>query len=266
MSRKSGNPAVLRETPEKTLPAAIADYRRWVRLSLDGLLAGNTAAWKEFRRRRGSLRKAGPIARRLFEWEEGFLRETAPIQTVPRAAMCRIGGISPSALRSYQDLGLLGARPRGKAFYRAEDLKRLQWVLFLLRELKIPASGLSLLLSFESINLRVAALSRSVAANLPIHYPPPCGASGSGQGVAEAAAGGDKVRREMFHDLGNRFHVIGGRANLLRRKMAGTAEAERNLAIILAQLASAEGILQDLKKNLLPNENPNAEKDDGAHG
>ena len=242
----------MRGLPEKTLPAIIADYRFWVCRNLGCLLAGDRTCWREFRQRREFFLQEGPMGRRLLAWEQGFLHDALLTKTLSRATLCRIAGISPATLRSHERLGLLRAPSGEKVPFPSSHLKRLQWTLFFLKELRIPASGLSAMLSCEPVNRLMESLSRSAPANLPVHRSPPGRGSGRAVAAVSLSPAGRKSLREMFHDLGNRFHVMGGRANLLRRKMAGNPVTDRNLAIILAQVESAEGILKAMRKSLIP--------------
>jgi hypothetical protein len=50
----------------------------------------------------------------------------------------------------------------------------------------------------------------------------------------------------MIHDMGNRLHIIAGRANRLRNKVRGCELTEQNTSIIIDQVDQAERILQDL--------------------
>ena len=60
---------------------------------------------------------------------------------------------------------------------------------------------------------------------------------------------------DMLHEMGNKLHLISGRAERLRRKLAGNETAEKNLSIILSQSERAVHLLEGLRKRIDLNEN-----------
>ncbi len=60
----------------------------------------------------------------------------------------------------------------------------------------------------------------------------------------------DDVVQDMAHQLGNPLHIIGGRVQLLLRKMPGDPYLERNLNIITSQVEHMSMIIQEALREI----------------
>jgi len=58
---------------------------------------------------------------------------------------------------------------------------------------------------------------------------------------------------QMSHRLGNSLHIIGGRVQLLVRKMPGDPYLERNLNIIATQVEKMSRTIEDLLQGVKQN-------------
>jgi DNA-binding transcriptional MerR regulator len=247
-----GSASLPTRSGEGLTPGVLSEYRLWVCRNLDKLLVGDRQFWEEFRDRRERLLALARVRPGVpFAWEASFVQAPLRDRTLSRRALCAIGGVSPSSLRSYLRLGLLEGGNPVPVRFQPHHVKRLQWILFFLRELGIAVPGLAALLSLQSVRDHVDRLARSQASHYPVHLSPP-----QEQAAAEPVEGvrtpaGSANTREFLHDLGNRLHIIGGRANLLKNKLAGNAVAERNLSIILSQVEMAANALKTHREAVL---------------
>jgi len=142
-------------------------------------------------------------------------------------------------------------------FFDTHHLKTLQWFLFFSRELGLQIHAISALLSLDEPRRLFEILARSSAPNLPVHESQPAASQPERKGVdwGQATPHADvRAIRAMIHELGNKLHVIGGRASRLRRKLAENELADKNLSIILDQSEIAARTLAELRNLFLANQ------------
>ncbi len=223
-----------------------SDYRIHICRLSNKLLEGDKRSWEDFQNLRSALTKYDSLAKR-FAWETPFVKTPWPEDQQPfdRKSLCEKIGMSPATLRAYERLGLLPGDD-GSSFYAKHHVKRLQWVLFFLKELNISPQGLVAILSTDTTRSQMETLARSAAPHQPVHLSPPSKQTKKRVTYREDSAKNRQEDRDLLHDMGNRIHIIGCRANLLRRKMGGHALSEKHLSIILTQTEQAETILNTM--------------------
>jgi signal transduction histidine kinase len=152
---------------------------------------------------------------------------------------------------------MLHAEGPAPGFFDTQQVNGLQWLLFFSRELGLRIHAISALLSLEEPRHLFEILARSSTPNVPVHE------------SLTAASQPDRKRvnwdpgvqlpdvraiRNMIHDLGNKLHVIAGRADRLRRKLPDNELAEKNLSIILEQSEMASRTLGEMRSQFLANQ------------
>lgn len=223
------------------------DYRLWVCRNFDKLLKGDKDFWRLFQKCRSRFIEQSGLPGDRFAWEGPFVREPFQNKTFFRTTLCKRVGMSPATLRSYEKADLLPSP--ASSFYEKPSIKRLQWILFFRKELGFRVPELAALLSIQPIRSQLDDLVCSAEPSLPVHLSPPVNKEKKSMRYGRECPSTDsQANVELLHDMGNRLHIIAGRANLLRRKMVGNDVAERNLTIILSQSKRADKILNALRK------------------
>ncbi len=250
---------------EKGSPEEFHDYRRWVCSHVDSLLCGDPVFWEQFGSRRSRLRNApDPIGAR-FNWERSFLERPVGKEPISRRELAAGYGVSRDRLRRYERAGMFSDALPGPEGYGLQQVKRLQWILFFTRELGIQTPGLTTLLSLEGLRSQFSHLSSSTTPDVPIHRSLPGASHPGGKRVnsrQEVPYTTVREMRDLLHEIGNKLHVISGRADRLRRKLSGNTLAEKNLTIILSQSERATKTLGDIRNLILaiPPNSPQREK------
>jgi len=236
-------------------PAAFQAYRRWVLQNLSPLFCGVPSAWERFSQLRSRwmppLHSDAPGA--PFSWETRFLALPPGALPGSRAALSRACGVSVGSLRVYEEAGILSRPPR-RAGYEPYQIKRLQWIQFLVHEIGIPPAGVSALLAVPGCAGPFDLLVRNSPGPVPVHLSAPFASNPDGECVhCEEKAGNSGLRevRDLLHDLGNKLHVIAGRADRLKRKLADNETADQNLSIIVSQVRIAWETLERLRRLLV---------------
>lgn len=208
---------------------SVAQYHAWLRRASPLLVLGEPSAWEEYRsRRKAALERSGTADSREFPPIDEFLSQPGD-----RGSICAGLGIEPSYLDHLENTGLIkpgeGTPPR----YSAADLERIYWAAFFLREMALDCNGVEALLSFfgylkppETPDRCLPGRPAAAKAGVP----------GSRNGEATATPSCETAIEMLLHDIGTPLHVIGGRADLLRRKLADSEIAVRNLSIIQDQV------------------------------
>lgn len=247
MDRKEPLPMVRVNDPIISSKRIYFDYRIHMCRHVNRLLDGDRHAWEEFQNLRSALKRSKHLAK-WFSWEDPFLKEPWPhdLQPPHREFLCKRIRISLRTLKSYEKMGFLPEAP-GSSPYALHHVKRLQWILFFLKELRINTPGLLAMLDNGHLFTRLEVLACSAPPHLPIHRSPPSQQPQKRVTYREGLqTDDDQGTRDLLHDMGNRIHIIAGRANLLKRKMGDHELSERNLSIILAQTQKAEILLKAL--------------------
>jgi len=240
------------------------EYRRWVRQGLLLLFEGDPDFWDRFSRERSHLlREPDPVGSR-FRWERPFLERPPPGRPVRPEYLRTAYGVSVECVRRYRQAGLLGPAASSAEGLGAQDLKELQWLLFLNQELRVPISCLTLLSSQETLRQKLSRLMESTPPNAPVHQAR-LDASHSERNIVHfrERAPFPAVRevRERLHEMGNKLHVISGRAQRLRRKLPDNEEAQRNLSIILAESERAATILGEIRTLIAASSQTNPQRE-----
>ncbi len=236
-------------------PEAFPAYCRWVCRNLFPLFSGDTAAWEQFaviRSRLLSPTNSGPGTK--FAWEAPFLAHPPVGQPVSRADLCRGFGVSRNSLLGYERAGIFPTVPSPPHMYEPHQVKRLQWILFLVRELGILPTAVSAMFSDPAFSSLFEILTKSSSTDFPVHLSPPAPSNHGEKCVhceKEAPFPGSREVRNLLHYLGNKLHVIAGRADRLKRKLPGNETADKNLSIILSQSREAVKSLEDLRRLLV---------------
>jgi hypothetical protein len=207
-----------------------APYHAWLRRMAPLLVLGEPSAWAEYRsRRRVVLERSGAADCRDFPPIEEFLAQPGD-----RGSICAGLGIDPSCLDHLEKTGLIRAGEGMPPRYPPDDLVRIYWAVFFFREMALDSSGVETLLWFLG-HLRAP---EALGGGTPGMHPAggPAGVPGSRSGEATATPSSETAIERLLHDIGTPLHVIGGRADLLKRKLADSEIAVRNLSIIQEQV------------------------------
>lgn len=246
---------------------AFESYRNWVLSRLSQLLSGEPLFWEEFERRRSRLQEAtGPPAARL-DWEKPFLAGPSAAASPDDRERETAYGVSRYRLRAYRRSGLIPTATSGPGEEEPgpRRAKRLQWLLFLHHELGIPVPCISAVLALAGGDDLLDALAASVPPHVPIHRSRPPASPAPGNDVdSSLETSTPRVRRmrDLLHEMGNKVHVIAGRAERLRRKSPENELVCRNASIILDQAEQAARSLAEIRALILngPTTSPEPEK------
>jgi signal transduction histidine kinase len=236
---------------------AFRTYRLWVCANLGRLMSGEPEFWDRFSHDRSFLITCPEPIRSRFAWERPFLSRNPLKLPVSVAQLVNVYHVSRDGLRQCQRAGVLRAAGPAPGSFDMHQIKRLQWLLFFSRELGLRIHAISALLSLEEPRRQFEILARSSTLNLPVHESLPAASQRRRKGVdwVEATQYTDvRAIRDLIHELGNKLHVIAGRADRLRRKLPENELAEKNLSIILDQSEMATRTLGELRNLFLANQ------------
>ncbi len=222
--------------PEKI---SLETYRRWLTVTYPLLILGSASAWTEYHAWKNALLTHSPNCSvgRLPTLDE-FLARPLDTKTV-----CAGLEIDLPYLMRLEKKGIIGPPSDTSCTYSPEEGARIYWAVFFQREMGLDDSGT------EALLWLLKHLSPFMARHMPITKNMDPEAQTAHEHLGDTAfCYSASIAEHILHDIGSPLHVIGGRADLLRRKLANVEVAVKNLSIIQEHVKKIIDILKKYQR------------------